>query len=1202
LSRRLRRLAGGVVAGGALLLGLSLPSYADTGTRTSSWTYDASGLIETETVEPDATQLRLDTTYTYDAFGNKTAVTVSSPATGDAAITPRTTSTTYDAEGRFPATVTNALGQSETRVYDPASGQLISQTGPNGLTSSWEYDGFGRKTLEVRPDGTRTSWSYEWCDGYNSGSRTGCPTLARYAIVTTPLASDGTTQIGPRTIQYMDALEREVRAETEGLDDQGSTSAIYVDTEYDNQGRVARKSLPYFDGGVSEWNSFTYDVLGRVVWETLPDESLVQIIYNGLSMTVVNNEVQFRTKVKNGQGQVVRSIDDDGFETEYEYDAFGNLSTVTDALGNETVFVYDQRGRKIQMSDPDKGVWTYTYDALGQLTTQTDAKGQVTTMSYDLLGRKVSQIAHEADGSVGQESGWVFDTASYGIGKLAQATALDSAGSTISQRTHSYDTLGRPFQTSISVEGGTAQTYTTQYDSYGRPAEVSYPSGFGVSYAYTALSELAEVRKASDDSLLWQAEAKDASRRLTQFTYGNGVTSQLAYDVERGWLVEVQASKDGTTLQHLTFQWDRLSNLQQRSDLTAGGYTETFAYDYLNRLTDSTVAGQDTVTLTYDAGGNILSKSDVGTYSYNASGPSSVRPHAVASITGGPAGDKNYLYDSNGNMISGDGRSLVWAAFDKPVSVARDGGTLSFAYDAEYQRVRQTLATGATKEYYTDPASGARAEMTTVVGGSEVDWTDYVMVQGQMIAAVYTQVYTGAAATTYTHYFHKDHLGSIQTITDEVGALVERLNYDAWGKRRYADGTAAASGVITSSTDRGFTGHEHLAAVALIHMNGRIYDPLIGRFLSADPHVQDPYDSQAYNRYAYVKNNPLAYTDPSGYFSIGKIFRTIVAIAVAVVLGHPEFALAVALKSAAAAAIIAGAAAGAIASGSLKGAVTGAISGGLFYGIGPLVEGMKLASDTAWMVGGALRAVAGGAISVMQGGEFGSGFLAAGLMGFIGPKIQSWNLAAKVVAGAVIGGIGSRISGGKFENGAITGAFTYLFSSGFGSGSKEPTLSKGTGGKAFVGGFFDYTIKGPVFQSYQRYIETHENAAYFTWDQSEALAAWIDTNGGAVSVVGHSWGGDMAAKVVASGHNVSSLTTVDPVSWARPDYSAVAANSDIWINLNATGGGANFANIIAGIGNAWNNAPTPYATFSRNINSRDHATVMGCWAAPMACP
>jgi RHS repeat-associated protein len=117
-------------------------------------------------------------------------------------------------------------------------------------------------------------------------------------------------------------------------------------------------------------------------------------------------------------------------------------------------------------------------------------------------------------------------------------------------------------------------------------------------------------------------------------------------------------------------------------------------------------------------------------------------------------------------------------------------------------------------------------------------------------------------------YFHRDQLGSVSVVTDESGAVIERLAYEPFGKRRYPNGAFDPSGSLVGvNTDRGFTGHEHLDEVQLIHMNGRVYDPLLGRFMSADPIVQSPSNLQSYNRYSYVANNPLAYTDPTGYSS-----------------------------------------------------------------------------------------------------------------------------------------------------------------------------------------------------------------------------------------------------------------------------------------------------------------------------------------------
>ena len=116
----------------------------------------------------------------------------------------------------------------------------------------------------------------------------------------------------------------------------------------------------------------------------------------------------------------------------------------------------------------------------------------------------------------------------------------------------------------------------------------------------------------------------------------------------------------------------------------------------------------------------------------------------------------------------------------------------------------------------------------------------------------------------FTRYFTRDHLGSIAVVTDDTGKVVERLSYDAWGKRRYPDGKDDTTGTITSQTTRGFTGHEELADVALVHMNGRVYDPLLGRFGTADPTTENPFSTQGWNRYSYVCNSPLNFTDPSG--------------------------------------------------------------------------------------------------------------------------------------------------------------------------------------------------------------------------------------------------------------------------------------------------------------------------------------------------
>ena len=103
-----------------------------------------------------------------------------------------------------------------------------------------------------------------------------------------------------------------------------------------------------------------------------------------------------------------------------------------------------------------------------------------------------------------------------------------------------------------------------------------------------------------------------------------------------------------------------------------------------------------------------------------------------------------------------------------------------------------------------------------------------------------------------------------------------RVSRDAFGSRRVAttwhDPVAALTSVFST---RGYTGHEQLDGVGLIHMNGRVYDPALGRFLSADPVVQYPAGAQGLNRYSYTDNNPLSRVDPSGYGWFSKAWKSV---------------------------------------------------------------------------------------------------------------------------------------------------------------------------------------------------------------------------------------------------------------------------------------------------------------------------------------
>ena len=255
---------------------------------------------------------------------------------------------------------------------------------------------------------------------------------------------------------------------------------------------------------------------------------------------------------------------------------------------------------------------------------------------------------------------------------------------------------------------------------------------------------------------------------------------------------------------------------------------------------------------------------------------------------------------------------------------------------------------------------------------------------------------------------------------------------------------------IMGLTGRGFTGHQHVDRLDLIHMNGRTYDPKLGRFMQADIVVQSPFDTQSYNRYSYLMNNPLNGRDPSGYFSIKENAGLIVGAVLTVWQPWGAGIWANIGYGATAGAAGAGANGGNI----LQGAAIGAFSAAVFSGInGP-------DSSLGWGASGdfgqhalniAANGVAGGAISVVQGGKFGHGFASAGFSSAAGGALRSTNIGnpgVRVFAASIVGGTASVASGGKFANGAMTAAFQAAVT----SGAQSSSAGKSSGAASTIGG------------------------------------------------------------------------------------------------------------------------------------------------------
>ena len=503
------------------------------------------------------------------------------------------------------------------------------------------------------------------------------------------------------------------------------------------------------------------------------------------------------------------------------------------------------------------------------------------------------------------------------------------------------------------------------------------------------------------------------------------------------------------TLQDQTYTWDIVGNLTARAQ-TLGETTleETFAYDSLNRLTQSKVAGETAQNVSYDGLGNITAKTGVGGYVYG----DTARPHRLAQ-----AGSAHFAYDDNGNVIqehetgqdANPTRSFAYTPFNKAASIKQGTHTTEFEYGPDRSRTRRvdTVNTGAGTSVTTTLYFGG-AEKVIAPDGSYT-WKRYVA-DGFLIEQTYNSHDT--LTKEDTRHLLKDHLGSIALILDEAGLdkdllPLQRLSYDAWGQRRAPDDWTILARLTLSSpthgavTPYGYTGHEMLDAVGIIHMNGRIYDPKLGRFLQADPVIQFPNAAQNHNRYSYVLNNPLAYVDPSGYF-IGKLFNKVFRglnkllgdfapfLSIALLAIFPAMHLWVMESWMRAFAF--GFVTGGIASGSFKGALFGGISAAAFYGIGqkftPEATGFFKQGGLGHVLA---HGVTGGIMAEIQGGQFGHGFLAAGLTKAVMGRFDYADLSASAVTGrvaiaAIVGGTISRITGGKFANGALTAGMAQL--------------------------------------------------------------------------------------------------------------------------------------------------------------------------------
>ena len=796
--------------------------------KETEFTYDSYGR-KTSVTEYPGESLELVTTYQYDDNGNITKEKYS----GYGISNNTETNYQYSSDGKFltqKSNIARVVGYNRN-VF----GDIMSETDLTNLvypqTTTYTRNGFGTLTKEQKPTGETTTWTKTNTLEYGGN----------YCITATP-------NYGPKVKTWYDALGNELRTETTGIDG----VEISTTTTYNAQGQVTAKANVH--GCLTTTESYTYDGQGRTSSFASTNGTSIAYSYSDCSVTTIKNG-QTYTKYYDEWHNVVESIDPVS-SVNYTYHSTGKPSEI-ETDGHIVEIGYDDYGNQISLDDPDAGLTTYEYDALHRVISQTDARGIVTTFSYDGAGR----ITQKTVG--GTTTTYSYGSSGNDAGRLIREQTEDRTVS------YTYNDKGQLSQKTYSMTGEQPLTFSYTYNSNGTLLKETYPQGIAVTYVYegghciesniknanicfTELDNGRKVVKRMGGKLKVNSVIFDPvdPRELginsvaTTLPMGGGIEPALdlpihneeiqinsyyvqnsdlthtsEYD-ERGFLTKLATEKDNMTF---NFQ-SGTGNLLSRTGMTS--QTEAFTYDNIDRLTQT--SGGISQIIDYDDNGNIYGKTGPGFYTYSSS-----RPHAVTKVT------------NPQSSISSATQVATYTAFGKIATLSDNGYGLDFTYGPDEQRWKTVLR------------NNGNIIRTTLYADNYERMTE----NGQTRHFYYFDggvVYVlndGASNGTF-YYTFTDHLGSITRIYNKNGAKVFSAEYDAWGKQTVS--------LDTLGFHRGYCGHEMLPEFGLINMNGRLYDPALGRFLSPDNYVQMPDFSQSFNRYSYCLNNPLKYVDPDG--------------------------------------------------------------------------------------------------------------------------------------------------------------------------------------------------------------------------------------------------------------------------------------------------------------------------------------------------
>jgi RHS repeat-associated protein len=802
------------------------PSYV----RNTSYVYDAFGHIQTIAEEPGNTKSVVKT-HVYDAnSGVLTSVSISAPNSGGLPV--KTTSYVYDPKHRLPIQEINPLNQVSQTKYNFIWGKPVEVTDAEGLKTTYTYDAYGRDLTMTTADNNTTQYAYNWVTpaDFAGGDPLSTSTCLYKLMVKIPGNSIKKS--------YYDLFDREVRKEFEGFDG----------TKHYSMLRHNAKGLKASETGLYQLipsNPFTpiittygYDYLTRITSAVSTDGTNTRTktyaytyVTNNLVITTTEPDGKVATQTMDPSGLATIATDNGG-TINYTYGSNRKVALITVNSVQANKMTYDIFGRQTKLEDRDAGIILYDYNAYGQLASQTDANNKTYNYTYDVLDRMLTKAG--PDGTYSYQ----YVTSGSGLNNILQETAGNGY-----YTKYYYDLLGRNNKIEENIAG---QTYATTYffDQYNRIEKIKYPSNFTTKNIYNTFGHLAQVTDDGSGQAIWTGNSNDPLGQVANYTTGNGKTTQIS---RNNFGILTQNSTP--SVQSFNYNFNFLNhNLNSRTDNILVK-TESFTYDNLNRLTQAQITGLPNFNATYNSAGNVLTKTGLGNISYKTS-----KPDAVNNVDN-TSGIINTAPTANNQNIS-------YTPFNKVQNIIEGNYQYDVFYGSDQQRRMANMYISGSLDY-TRVYVGNYEKTTQGVNTTEVH---YINSPAGLCA---TYVITNGTGVMYYPYL--DHLGTITKVTDASGTIVANLNYDAWGRRR---NNTTWDYVSPSSPPiwlyRGYTGHEHLPEFALVNMNGRLYDPILGQMLSPDRFNQMPNYTQNYNRYAYAYNNPLKYNDPSG-----NIFGTI---------------------------------------------------------------------------------------------------------------------------------------------------------------------------------------------------------------------------------------------------------------------------------------------------------------------------------------